>query len=274
MPVIPVTSYRCENLIVDHKIYPSVKSFPPHIHDAYELLFLTRGEANYTVDGKTYYLTRGSLVITRPMSVHSITFHTAAEYERYDILFDADILSSDICALLPDTLDVVSFAGNSIISELFRKMDYYCANLSGQTLNAVLKHLTEEVLVNVSIAACQVEQNSEYTANPLVKHAVAYIDRHLTQALSVEQICAQLHITQSYLLHLFKKHLNISPKKYIMSKRLATAQMALRAGAKPVDVYKQCGFFDYSTFFRAYRNHFGHSPSAETSQEICGDINS
>ena len=274
MSVSSVASYWSEKLIVDHKRYHCAKNFSPHIHDAYELLFLTQGEATYTVDGKAYSLSRGSFVLTRPMSVHSITFHVPSEYERYDLLFDADILSSKVCDWIPASLDVISLRNDTVIPELFRKMDYYCANLSADALEVVLKHLTEEVLLNIYLASQQAQPRSKYTENPFVKQAVAYIDSHLTEALSVVYICEQLHITQSYLLHLFKKHLNISPKKYIMSKRLAMAQMALRTGLKPVDVYKQCGFSDYSTFFRAYKNYFGYTPSAENNRELLRNINS
>lgn len=274
MSITNIASYRSEKLIADHNLYSSVGNFPSHIHDAYELLFLTRGAATYTVEGKAYPLSTGSLVITRPMNVHSITFHAPMEYERYDILFDADILSSDICARLPAKLDVLHFSGNTIVFDLFSKIDYYCKNLSGDELKTVLMHLIEEILINIRLASRDKQEHSQYTANPFIKQATKYIDLHMTEPLTVEDVCRELHVTQSYLLHLFNKHLNISPKKYIMSKRLVMAQIAIRSGTKPVDAYKQCGFCDYSTFFRAYKNYFGYAPSDEAHQEFLRDINS
>lgn len=274
MPKLSISSYRSEDLIAVHNYYSNATSFPPHIHDAYELLYLTKGEATYTVEGKAYLMSKGSLVITKPLKVHAVTFHVPSEYERYDILFDADILSTDICNMLPQKLDVIHFAGNAMISELFKKFDYYCNNLPAEALHSVLSHLTEEILINAYIASRDAQERTSYTTNPLVKQAVAYIEQHLTEPLTVNDVCQQLHITQSYLLHLFGQHLNISPKKYIMSKRLAMAQMALRTGSRPTEVYKQCGFSDYSTFFRAYKNYYGHPPTTETDLQAIRAINS
>lgn len=272
MPIL--SSFQSESLIADHRHYHQSPTFHPHIHDAYEILFLTKGEASYTVEGKTYPLHKGSLVITRPLKVHCVTLAPGSEYRRYDILFDDSVLDTDVCRQLPPKLDVIHFAGNTMIADLFKKFGYYCSQLSGPELQTVLAHLTEEILFNVHIAARDAQERSSYTTHPLVKQAIKYIERHLTEPLTVEAVCQELHISQSYLLHLFAHHLNISPKKYIMSKRLAMAQMALRSGARPAEVCRQCGFSDYTTFFRAYKNHFGHAPAMETDQQTLRILNS
>jgi AraC-like DNA-binding protein len=78
---------------------------------------------------------------------------------------------------------------------------------------------------------------------------------------NIDEICGELFITKSHLHHLFIKHLNITPKKYITSRRLAVAQREISLGAKPTEVSVRCGFTDYSTFYRAYKKLFGHPPS-------------
>ena len=274
MSKLSISSYRSESLVAVHNYYRDATSFPSHVHDAYELLYLTKGEATYTVEGKAYRISKGSLVITKPLKVHAVTFLAPSEYERYDILFDDKVLSSNVCSMLPSKLDVLHFAGNSMIAELFKKFDYYCSVLPGDVLQSVLSHLTEEILLNAYIASRDIQERTSYTTNPLVKQAVTYIERHLTEPLTVSDVCQQLHITQSYLLHLFRQHLNISPKKYIMSKRLAMAQMVLRSGIRPTEVFKQCGFSDYSTFFRAYKSHYGRSPTTETDHRSIRSVNS
>ncbi len=272
MPIL--SSFQSESLIADHRHYHQAPTFHPHIHDAYEILFLTKGEASYTVEGKTYPLHKGSLVITRPLKVHCITLPPDSEYRRYDILFDTVVLDTNICDLLPPKLDVIHFAGNGMIADLFKRIGYYCTQLTGDELQVLLAHLVEEVLFNVLIASRDARERSTYTTNPLVNQAVKYIERHLTEPLTVEAVCRELHISPSYLLHLFAQHLNISPKKYIMSKRLAMAQMALRSGVRPIEVYRQCGFADYTTFFRAYKNYYGHAPALEADLQSLRVLNS
>lgn len=274
MTRVSFASFRAEKLVVDHNYYGCATGFTAHIHDAFELLYLTRGEATYTVEGRAYLLGRGSLVITRPLKVHAVSFTGSAEYERYDILFDREILSTGVCDILPDDLDVIHFSGNTMIAELFGKINYYCNSLPEELLHSVLAHLTEEILLNAFLASRDTHERTAYTTHPLVNQAISYIRQHLAEQLTVGDVCRHLHITQSYLLHLFAQHLNISPKQYIMSNRLAMARMALRTGARPMEVYRQCGFSDYSTFFRAYKNHFGHAPTIEAQTQAIRTINS
>ena len=49
-----------------------------------------------------------------------------------------------------------------------------------------------------------------------------------------------------------------------MEKRLMLAQQLLRTGAPLAQVCFDVGYQDYSTFSRAYKNHFGRAPSADT----------
>ncbi|MBE7034478.1 MAG: helix-turn-helix domain-containing protein, partial [Ruminococcaceae bacterium] len=67
---------------------------------------------------------------------------------------------------------------------------------------------------------------------------------------------------------LFSEHLEITPKKYINTKRLILAQKKIRQGEKPTQIYPKCGFSEYSTFWREYKNYFGYSPSEEADREI------
>ena len=68
-------------------------------------------------------------------------------------------------------------------------------------------------------------------------------------------------VTESYLYRLFKNELHKTPAKYIASKRLLLAERMISDGESPTTVYEKCGFSDYTTFYRDYRAHFGHTPS-------------
>jgi AraC-like DNA-binding protein len=45
-----------------------------------------------------------------------------------------------------------------------------------------------------------------------------------------------------------------------MERRLNLARREIFLGAKATAVYTQCGFSDYSTFYRAFKQEFGISP--------------
>ena len=46
------------------------------------------------------------------------------------------------------------------------------------------------------------------------------------------------------------------------------AKEKIISGQKPTNVFGQCGFNDYSVFFRAYKKRFGLSPKADFENRI------
>ena len=90
-----------------------------------------------------------------------------------------------------------------------------------------------------------------------------YIDNHLSEPLTLEQICEHFYISKSQINRNFKTNLGTTVGDYILTKRLVMAKTMIQQGQKPSSVYLQCGFNDYSTFFKAYKKKFEHSPKEE-----------
>ena len=269
MNTITYSSYRDEHISYSHAVRSGQQrdDYAPHSHEICELLFIKRGDMSYTVDGRRYMLRANNLVFSRPFDIHSIDVEGEEDYERYNILFDEKLLPFDLYEKLPKKLDVISFDGNQSVINLFDKMDFYCDKLSGAELGRMLTHLTEEVFFNILIESATACADAYTQTNTLVCAAIAYIEEHLLTVGSIDEICRELYITKSHLHHLFMKHLQISPKKYITAKRLALAKREIHSGGKPTEVCAACGFSDYSAFWRAYTSHFGCKPSEKYDSE-------
>ena len=235
------------------------EGYNPHTHDAWELIFIKNGRVSYQSEGKYYTAESGNCILTPPGIRHNIRFLDRTIYDRYVML-----LTSPLFADLPELPEVIDLGNNQIVQELFHKMDFYAAYLDGQLLEDLVTRLAEEALVNFKIISHQHPEN--YIANPIITQAVDYISQHLQDAISLDALCAHLHITKSYLHRLFLEHLQLSPGRYITAKRLEQARMDIRSGSKPAKVYNLWGFQDYCTFYRNYVRHFGYPPSQEQDQ--------
>ena len=216
------------------------------------------------MEGKSYKLSKNTLVISRVGERHHITFDEQGPYERYNILYNENRLPFKLSEKLPKSVDIINFDGNAIVCELFKKTDYYSSQFEGEELSRLLCGITEEIFFNIIIAAKNdVSQDRIASSNPVVASAIDYINENILTISDLDELCKTLYITKSHLHHLFTRYLQISPKQYILSKRLSLARSAIRSGQRPVNVYTECGFSDYSTFYRDYKKHFGHSPSRE-----------
>ena len=242
-----------------------------HTHTNYEIIFIKKGDITYTVEGKSYHLKKGSLLFIRPGERHRFYFKDTSVYERYDIFFYKETLFCGLCDKIPMSINVLTTEGQPFINELFKKIDYYSKHFEGEDLRNLLLHLTEEVLYNIVILSGGLHgKNMEklYSANPTVIKAVEYVEKNIDKPFTLENLCKELFITKSHLHRLFSEHLEITPKKYINTKRLILAQKKIRQGEKPTQIYPKCGFSEYSTFWREYKNYFGYSPSEEADREI------
>jgi len=241
----------------------STGHFPFHTHEVCELLLFKSGNASYIIEGKSYPLQKNSLVITRPACIHAIRIESDEPYERYNLLIDPEKLMPELYAAIPKNLDVLHLDSGHTIVGLFQKMDMYFQQLTETEYDRILALLIEEVFFNIRLASEQYAEQGAVSSNPLIQQAIAYIEENITTLADIEEICSALFITKSHLHHLFARHMQITPKKYILSKRLSLAQQAIRAGGKPTEVYLQYGFNNYATFFRDYKRYFGHCPSDE-----------
>ena len=231
-----------------------------HYHDVTELLFVKSGEVTYEVGGKKYTLQKNMLVYTRPNERHCIDVNSDADYERYNILFDPSELPFDLNSMIPKNVNVVNFDANKTVTGIFDKMDMYCKMLPGKELGLVLFNLVCEVLINVMLSV-ERENDEAAKVDPVVSKAMAYIEENLLKISGIDEICRELYVSKSHLHHLFAAQTGESPKKYVIRKRLEMAHRELALGASATEICSACGFSDYSSFFRAYKNHFGYSPA-------------
>ena len=259
------SAFSSDDLMFDHKIRTLTP--PPkyklHCHNTLELFFLKKGDVTYITEKKQYHLSKNTLVISRPLEHHMIRINDLTEYERYVILFDEGKIGTDFYHTLSEDVSIVNFDGNALVLDLFRKFDYYKEHLTDNALKEVLSNIIKEIICNISIVTDTVDQTEIYSGNALVTKAQKYIQNNITSTITVNDICKELYITPSHLHHLFTKHLNTTPKQYILAQKMFFCKRDLCDGQKPIEVCQKYGFTNYSTFYRIYKKHFGHSPGVK-----------
>ncbi len=259
--------YRFEynDLYLDHSIYitPGQDLLYRHTHSQYELLYILGGNITHVVEDRKYKLRKHDLVLVRPNQYHFVQIDSPETYERYNLLFDPVLLGIDIVNRLPQNMDIINCRHRPMLTELFRKMDYYRQVLDEADLHDITALLIRELLYNLTLPNETDSRAPTQNLHPLASKALAVINDNLFGIKSIEQIAQMLFVTESYLYRIFKQELKTTPLKYITEKRLIAAQGLLRQGVGPTTAYEECGFSDYSTFYRSYRKLFGHAPSEE-----------
>lgn len=106
------------------------------------------------------------------------------------------------------------------------------------------------------------ENNGVLRNNETLSHkCIEIIDKNLCNKIIVAKISETLNVSKSCVAHIFKKEMNISIYKYILEKRLILAHNKILDGMPATLVALECGFSDYSGFYKQYKKMFNTAPS-------------
>ena len=94
----------------------------------------------------------------------------------------------------------------------------------------------------------------------LLLSAKDLIDAHLTNNLSLEEICSTTGISKYHFIRIFKNTFGISPYQYQKRKKLENAKLELLNGRSVLDTTFLLGYADVPTFSKAFKQAFGKSP--------------
>jgi AraC family transcriptional regulator len=95
-------------------------------------------------------------------------------------------------------------------------------------------------------------------SEPRVRRAIEFIQEHLSQALSLEQIARETNLNSSQFCYIFKTAMGVSPHQYVLRQRLERAIGLLRETKLPVsEIAARTGFADQSHLTRLMRQHRG-----------------
>ncbi len=261
----------------DFEFYHYLDLEPPtvdfHHHDFYEVLFFVSGAVTYTVEGRSYLLRPGDIVLTNSRDIHRPEAAPGKPYERYVLWITGQLLEQiqqpgdDLTACFRDAAQKQY--------KLIRPDGDVLAQLQ-KLCRRVLRLQREEsfgsaTLLYAAVAELLVYLNRAYFGTPsairrdvteseAVNRAVAHIEAHLTEELTLDSLAEAVHLSKFYLNRQFKRYTGLTIHQFILKKRLITARAMLRSGASAMDACLGCGFNDYSNFLKAFKREFGRSP--------------
>jgi AraC family transcriptional regulator len=95
------------------------------------------------------------------------------------------------------------------------------------------------------------------------REVCAYIDSHITDRLSVVDLCTLANLSASHFSRAFKDTFGERPHAFVIRRRIElAAQYMLQTEATLSDIALQCGFADQAHLSKHFRQKMGHTPSA------------
>lgn len=272
--------FENQDLYAHHTVdeSPDPGCFYMHIHGFPEIYCFLQGDAHYIVEGSSYSLRYGDILIMKPGESHRLKLDSHAKYERISIHFDPNILAgTDSAGLLTEAFNNRRTGrGNKFSSSDFRDESYlmYIRKAIQAESDPQIKQMAVfsnlvSFLIELRYAFCnRIENATEKFEDPTVVKMIGYVNQHLYDDISLSDVSRKFYISQAYANRIFREATGATVWNYIMMKRLHKARAAIRNGRLLSDIYSECGYQDYSSFFRAYKKYFGCSPSDDKPQKV------
>ena len=246
---------------------PDPATFRMHTHPKIELLYFEKGRGIFRAEGNEYSLESGDLLVMQPAESHYITPNPKYAYERKVLHFGADTLRAidPEGQLLRCVVNRKPGKGN-----LYRAKDFTggsCAPYFDRMLSPFGDTRVNIFagLIPLLAEMSQIHQTRTEDApnDTRISQIIRYINANLEKPLTLDGLCEDFFLSKTQLCRLFKEATGTTAWQYITTKRLMKAVQKMDAGEKPTHIFAQCGFSDYSNFYRAYVKHFGHAPGEQ-----------
>ncbi len=257
------------------------ESYPSffHNHDHYEIYFLLEGNAEFYIEEYSYSLKANDLLIVPPERMHRVfNGQPGSKLKRIFIYLSRP----SAMELSTETFSFVQIIEGAMNANhfLYHLTKEECGHFHHALMEIIdtpeYEDPAEELMARCRFTIlmtklCQLLLRGaaaplQYSSK-LVRSAIAYINEHYTEPITLSSVAQALYISKYHLSREFKSYAFITVREYILAKRVMLAKKLLQDGMLTGEVARQCGFQDYSCFFRMFTKAAGVSPKQYLAQE-------
>lgn len=250
-----------------------------HYHDFDKIIIFIQGSVTYRIEGCAYRLEPYDIILVSHNDIHRPDIASHVPYERIIVYLSPGFLNAyrseiyDLSACFQKSKELHSHVlrihsmEKSSLYHTLTNLEYACTH-DGYAKDLYCQVVFLEFMIQLNRASLtnRVQYLPPSTGDARILSIMDHINRHLTEDMTVDSIAESFFISRYHLMHLFKEETGYTLFDYITEKRLLLARERLRTGNSVTEVCFSCGFKNYSTFSRAYKNKFHISPS-ETMKE-------
>ncbi|MBQ4563590.1 MAG: helix-turn-helix transcriptional regulator [Lachnospiraceae bacterium] len=238
-----------------------------HSNNDVTIIYMHSDGGSIVFGDQTYPINKGRLFLIPANHYHYTLPSVADTYERSKVFFPVETFKK-ILSLFPPSLGM-HFKNAVIYShipeEIQPKLDIlfqelqesYC--LFGNDFFSFPSCLSGILRLLGYLKDYELEKIT--SASDSLSLVVDYINKHIHESITLDDICQEVHVNKCYLCRLFKKNMNTTIMNYILQTRIIFAQTMLSSGNLAIsEISENCGFSSISYFCRVFKAATGQTP--------------
>lgn len=233
----------------------------PHIHDTCEIYVNLTGNVSFVVEKNIYTIQPGDIIITKPYEYHCCIYNDNSDHLHYWIMFSPNEnpelfdfflkrkRGKDNLIRLPEDIRKNFIDMCEKITTSKPDDSLATASLFFSILSCIENGMLQ---YNISEANTNIPQS--------LKSILNHINKNFASIKNINALATNFNISIATLERHFKKHLAMTPKRYLEDKKLSNACMLLRQDLSVTEACFESGFDDYSHFIRIFKKNFQTTP--------------
>lgn len=249
-------------------------TIPAHWHDYLEIVYFRSGKMTAVIQGESYELTPGDVLITNSEDIHMTqTFSPQNEYVLVQIsakhlkTFFPDFRQLRFSTWIPSAPYACTPAPSYYIEEMLHlfldKEDGYQLLFSARLHELLFSLYRNYSHWNSSVLPVSSDRNF-----PRIARCIDWIHSHYSEALTLEDASSQLNLSREYFCRIFKKYTGQTFLEYLNAVRAEQLYKdLLRTDSSITELMDQHGITNYRVFLSAFRRLYGTTPQRIRSAE-------
>lgn len=233
-----------------------------HYHNSFEVYYLQKGTCWYFIDRKSYRLSTGDIALIPAGVIHKTSYDTATSSRTVFNCADSFIPDSVKELLMHTPYFSRTEETAAQIDGLFAQIRKEYEKPDDYSLDAIRAKVAELFLL---IARESKKAHPEKPESPMVEKAVAYIRKHYSESVTLQDVAQLCFVSREHLCRVFKKETGFGFTEYLNIYRMQKANAMLTENPKLriSQVATNCGFSDSNYFSKQYKKLYGTSPTSE-----------
>lgn len=248
-----------------------------HSHDFTEIKVVLAGYFTYIIDGVSYEVNKGNIIIINPGVKHQKIIPRGVQIEEFNYA-----LSNIHIKDLPENFFIEPDLSPVFTMPLYQPEIFKCVNeiIAEQEKNepysdlfikcGVMK-LTALLYRGMAVNRDRYERTRLNLASSektnIVNTILQYLNENYMKQISLDRIASNMYLSPVYISKIFKEETGESPINHLIRIRLTKANELLNSGDIPIKtIARNVGYEDAYYFSKLYKKYYGIPPSLEKKQ--------
>ena len=232
--------------------------FPPHIHEAIEMVYITKGTLELGIGQELYHMEKGDFAVVFPNVIHHYQVFETGENKALYMLISPKLIPNymdELQRMCPESPVICKEYLHTDILKAVKSL------IDVEKTNTRLVQAYVQMIFAHIFSQLEMVDKEAIGADDLIYKSVEYVAKNFREKISLDKMAFDLGVSKYVLSRLFSKTFHCNFTAYINGVRLNYAIFMMDGTKESItNICYECGFESQRTFNRVFKNRYRLSP--------------